>query len=87
MMTRVDPTVEFPHAISNRPGLDTSHPTTSAVTPRISTATTFELPLELGAVTIPNREEPLVRGLGGLHGPVPSIAATAAPPTLRYVPI
>ena len=86
MTTRGNAMVELPHDVPNRPGHDTCHPTTSAVTPRSSTATTLQLPLKLGAVTIPNREEPLVRGLGGLHGTVPSVAS-AAPPTLRYIPI
>ena len=40
-------------------------------------------PTELGAVTTPRREEPLVQGLGGLYETVPSSVAT--PPTLRYV--
>ena len=86
MTTRGNATVELPHDVPNRPGHDTCHPTTSAVTPRSSTATTLQLPLKRGTVTIPNREEPLVRGLGGLHGTVLS-AAAAAPPTLRYIPI
>ena len=86
MTTRGNATVELPKAVSNRPELDTYHPTTSAVTPRSSTATTLQLPLKLGAVTTPDREEPLVRGLGGLYGTVLS-AAAAAPPTLRYIPI
>ena len=86
MATRGNKTVELPHDIPEQPGHDTCHPTISAVTPRSSTATTLQLPLKPGAVTIPDREESLVRGLGELHGTVPSIAADA-PPTLRYIPI
>ena len=35
----------------------------------------FKFPKNSGAVTTPNREDPLVRGLGGLYGTVPSALA------------